>query len=424
MEPYTGTGTFNGHQFHFATTYDSSHIVFRASVSTDNPVQVYDPYKNPPTSSSSSSSHQYQIDKLSSLERLKYNKQLLNLSYMRDYMIATKRPWLAMFPRPRPIHYMWSTNFFGQTHEIKTKELHFTSLPPSLDKISSKLSKEEVVSNNRNINGLNLSDHRRKLQSSSPLGGKFDDTFLTLQMIAVSCAPRIFEIPNFLSDVEVNHLLSLAKNVNMTQSTVSAASRSLDKDDTDRRGSDDDGNFQEDISTRSSKNGWIGRETSPIVDAIYRRAADVLRIDESLLRHRYENDDDDEGGNSKKRSIVERSSMAEPLQMVHYQVNQHYTAHHDFTFPPSQNAYQPTRFATLLLYLNDDMEGGETIFPKAMSAHSSNGIQITPEAGKAVLFYNVLPDGNMDDLSQHAAAPVKRGEKWMANLWVWDPVIN
>ncbi len=29
---------------------------------------------------------------------------------------------------------------------------------------------------------------------------------------------------------------------------------------------------------------------------------------------------------------------------------------------------------------------------------------ITPEIGKAVLFYNMLPDGNMDDLSQHASA--------------------
>jgi prolyl 4-hydroxylase len=26
-----------------------------------------------------------------------------------------------------------------------------------------------------------------------------------------------------------------------------------------------------------------------------------------------------------------------------------------------------------------------------------------------------------DDLSLHAALPVTRGEKWLANFWIWDP---
>lgn len=41
--------------------------------------------------------------------------------------------------------------------------------------------------------------------------------------------------------------------------------------------------------------------------------------------------------------------------------------------------------------------------------------------GSAVLFYNLLEDGNGDDLSLHAALPVRQGEKWLANFWVWDP---
>ena len=39
----------------------------------------------------------------------------------------------------------------------------------------------------------------------------------------------------------------------------------------------------------------------------------------------------------------------------------------------------------------------------------------------AVLFYNLLEDGNGDDLAVHAALPVYQGEKWLANFWVWDP---
>jgi len=72
---------------------------------------------------------------------------------------------------------------------------------------------------------------------------------------------------------------------------------------------------------------------------------------------------------------------------------------------------QPSRFATILFYLNDDMEGGETSFPLWLNAETSDALLVKPERGKAVLFYNMLPDGNYDELSQHAATPVKKGEK-------------
>jgi prolyl 4-hydroxylase len=39
-----------------------------------------------------------------------------------------------------------------------------------------------------------------------------------------------------------------------------------------------------------------------------------------------------------------------------------------------------------------------------------------------VIFYMKNPDGNLDDLSQHAAMPVLEGEKWFLNLWSWDPI--
>jgi prolyl 4-hydroxylase len=42
-------------------------------------------------------------------------------------------------------------------------------------------------------------------------------------------------------------------------------------------------------------------------------------------------------------------------------------------------------------------------------------LKVTPEAGKAILFYSQLPDGNLDDFSQHAAQPVIDGEKVRSN---------
>ena len=44
--------------------------------------------------------------------------------------------------------------------------------------------------------------------------------------------------------------------------------------------------------------------------------------------------------------------------------------------------------------------------------------KVHPGKGSAVLFYNLLEDGNGDDLALHAALPVKQGEKWLANFWV------
>jgi prolyl 4-hydroxylase len=68
------------------------------------------------------------------------------------------------------------------------------------------------------------------------------------------------------------------------------------------------------------------------------------------------------------------------------------------------------------------MEGGETSFPRWANAETSDQLKITPKKGQAALFYSFLPDGNMDDLSQHAALPIRKGDKWLTNLWVWDPV--
>ena len=63
------------------------------------------------------------------------------------------------------------------------------------------------------------------------------------------------------------------------------------------------------------------------------------------------------------------------------------------------------------LYLNEGMKGGETSFPRWVNAETFRELKAVPEVGKAVLFYSQLPDGNLDDFSQHAALPVTEGEK-------------
>eukprot|EP00804_Cyclotella_cryptica_P001071 CCRYP_008370-RA/>CCRYP_008370-RA protein AED:0.43 eAED:0.43 QI:0/-1/0/1/-1/1/1/0/110 len=107
--------------------------------------------------------------------------------------------------------------------------------------------------------------------------------------------------------------------------------------------------------------------------------------------------------------------------MVHYDPGQEYTAHHDFGYNQMSHPNQPSRSINVLLYLNDVEQGGETSFPRWLNAETAGGLDVKPEKGKAVLFYMLLPYGNSDDLTQYAALPVIKGEKWMSNLWIWDP---
>lgn len=76
---------------------------------------------------------------------------------------------------------------------------------------------------------------------------------------------------------------------------------------------------------------------------------------------------------------------------------------------------------SLSMYLNEGMKGGETAFTRWRNAETTDAMKMKPEKGKAMIFYMVNPDGNLDDLTQHAAMPILEGEKYFLNLWIWDP---
>ena len=76
---------------------------------------------------------------------------------------------------------------------------------------------------------------------------------------------------------------------------------------------------------------------------------------------------------------------------------------------------------TLLLYIEVPEEGGATSFPKA---HGGRGMKGKPPRGTGVLFYSMKRDGNADDFSLHSGMPVRKGHKWICNLWVWDPKVK
>jgi len=91
------------------------------------------------------------------------------------------------------------------------------------------------------------------------------------------------------------------------------------------------------------------------------------------------------------------------------------------------------RIATVLMFLSEVEEGGETVFPdpsakwantrlEALAANSSacahRGPSVRPHAGDAILFWSTTVMGEEDPASLHASCPVTRGEKWTATKWM------
>lgn len=108
--------------------------------------------------------------------------------------------------------------------------------------------------------------------------------------------------------------------------------------------------------------------------------------------------------------------------------------------------------ATVFIYLSDVEMGGHTLFPYAKNytkpetsqehkdeverlkqelfpnkpdMHSfvdecETKMSVQPKVGDAVLFYSTNRNGKLDIAATHGACPVLKGEKWGANLWIWN----
>lgn len=379
------TATYPGHKFYLTPEHDESVILARFVMAPPQAVYYYDAI----TVEGDEEATQANLDALSEHDFDAYQQHVSSRIFGKQYFDFTGREYLALYPRNAPSHKIWRADHFGQEHWVTTRETHYARTPPD-DKLGG-------IDGHGSARILKDGDPRLLQEYRSP------EPVLNMTLKVISCAPRAFEITNFLSKTEVDHILYLTTGMKLHRSTTTGDTGAKTKADEDRNRV---------RSTRTSQNTWVYRERDAIVDTIYRRAADLLRIDEALLRPRSKDE---------YPHLTKRDSLAEALQLVHYEPGQEYTAHHDFGFADFRKKDQPARFATLLLYLNEGMEGGATQFPRWVNSETSKGLDAVPELGKAVLFYSQLPDGNMDDWSQHAALPVRKGEKWLMNLWVWDP---
>ncbi|XP_055852421.1 prolyl 4-hydroxylase subunit alpha-1-like [Episyrphus balteatus] len=102
----------------------------------------------------------------------------------------------------------------------------------------------------------------------------------------------------------------------------------------------------------------------------------------------------------------------EELQVANYGIGGHYEPHFDFF--ENDNAFEEqdgNRIATAIFYLTDVEQGGATGFPYLKRA-------VQPKKGSLMFWYNLHKDGEKDFRTKHAACPVLKGSKWVANVWI------
>ncbi|GAB4848428.1 hypothetical protein Ancab_003125 [Ancistrocladus abbreviatus] len=202
----------------------------------------------------------------------------------------------------------------------------------------------------------------------------------------ISWEPRASVYHNFLSKEECEYLIDLAKP-HMQKSTVVDSATGKSKDS----------------RVRTSSGTFLHRGQDKIIRNIEKRIADFTFLP-------------DEHG--------------EGLQILHYEVGQKYEPHYDYFVDEFNTRNGGQRIATVLMYLSDVEEGGETVFPSAkgnfsdvpywneLSECGKGGLSVRPKMGDALLFWSMKPDATLDPSSLHAGCPVIKGNKWSSTKWI------
>ena len=96
-----------------------------------------------------------------------------------------------------------------------------------------------------------------------------------------------------------------------------------------------------------------------------------------------------------------------PPHIVRYKTGGEYKEHVDYLDVERGK----NRKHSCLFYLNENMEGGGTFFPKLK-------LNINPTTGTLVKWDNLYSDGSPNPNSTHSGMPVIKGEKWILVIWV------
>ena len=201
----------------------------------------------------------------------------------------------------------------------------------------------------------------------------------------LSWAPHAEVYRGFLTEAECEHIERLA-TAELKPSTVVDASTGGDASS----------------EIRTSSGMFLGRAEDDVIETIEARIAAWTHVPES---------------------------HGEGFQVLRYEKHQEYRAHYDY-FHDKFNVKREKggqRMGTILMYLSDVEEGGETVFPKfedgtpagsEASECARNKLAVRPRKGDALFFRSLRHDGVPDTFSEHAGCPVIRGVKFSATKWM------
>ncbi|XP_040579772.1 prolyl 4-hydroxylase subunit alpha-2 [Lepeophtheirus salmonis] len=157
--------------------------------------------------------------------------------------------------------------------------------------------------------------------------------------------------------------------------------------------------YSEVSKTRTSKTGWLQDSFHPIVSKMSFKVNSMTGLNSDTWKE-----------------------DAELLQIANYINGGHYQPHHDYVIKGVQpdkmiygnkgiDYYIGDRIATWMVYMNNVISGGRTVFPRL-------GLGVEPIPGAAVFWYNLKKSGEADDRTLHGACPVLLGSKWVSNKWI------
>lgn len=202
----------------------------------------------------------------------------------------------------------------------------------------------------------------------------------------LSWEPRAFLYHHFLTEEECNHLIEVARP-SLVKSTVV----------------DSDTGKSKDSRVRTSSGTFLMRGQDPVIKRIEKRIADFTFIP---------------------------AEQGEGLQVLQYKESEKYEPHYDYFHDAYNTKNGGQRIATVLMYLSNVEEGGETVFPAAqvnktevpdwdkLSECAQKGLSVRPRMGDALLFWSMKPDATLDSTSLHGGCPVIKGTKWSATKWL------
>ena len=176
---------------------------------------------------------------------------------------------------------------------------------------------------------------------------------------------QIYEMPNFLTHEECNNLIAKI-NINLHRSKIVAGAKELRKSRT---------------------------------CALWKHQPDLSRYLDYKI--------------SKMLGVDQRFS--EPIQAQRYDEGEYFKEHTDsFTTinlrSKIANKIGGQRTWTVMVYLNEVEEGGETFFKYLNKS-------FIPKTGLALAWNNLNKDGTPNRSTMHEALPVTRGSKWIITKW-------